>query len=194
MAENPLKIVLASASPRRAELLSRIGVKFTVRPVSVDEIPLDGEEPRDFALRMAKEKAERGRKGEDELVIGCDTVVVVDGTILGKPRDAGEARTMLKLLSGRSHSVITAVALAGERNTADFAETVVEFDPMDEGMIDWYVRTGEPMDKAGAYGIQGLAALFVRRIEGPYDNIVGLPVNLLAHLLAELGCNIIELF
>ncbi|HUX06075.1 MAG TPA: Maf family protein [Acidobacteriota bacterium] len=194
MAENPLKIVLASASPRRAELLSRIGVKFTVRPVAVDEIPLIGEEPRDFALRMAMEKAERGRKGEDELVIGCDTVVVVDGTILGKPRDAGEARTMLKLLSGRSHSVITAVALAGERNTADFAETVVEFDPMDEGMIDWYVRTGEPMDKAGAYGIQGLAALFVRRIEGPYDNIVGLPVNLLAHLLAELGCNIIELF
>jgi len=194
MAPKLPKIILASASPRRAELLSRIGVKFTVRPVSVDEIPLDGEEPRDFALRMAKEKAERGRKGEDELVIGCDTVVVVDGTILGKPRDAGEARTMLKLLSGRSHSVITAVALAGERNTADFAETVVEFDPMDEGMIDWYVRTGEPMDKAGAYGIQGLAALFVRRIEGPYDNIVGLPVNLLAHLLAELGCNIIELF
>lgn len=194
MAPKLPKIILASASPRRAELLSRIGVKFTVRPVSVDEIPLDGEEPRDFALRMAKEKAERGRKGEDELVIGCDTVVVVDGTILGKPRDAGEARTMLKLLSGRSHSVITAVALAGERNTADFAKTVVEFDPMDEGMIDWYVRTGEPMDKAGAYGIQGLAALFVRRIEGPYDNIVGLPVNLLAHLLAELGCNIIELF
>ncbi|HUX08641.1 MAG TPA: Maf family protein, partial [Acidobacteriota bacterium] len=152
MAPKLPKIILASASPRRAELLSRIGVKFTVRPVSVDEIPLDGEEPRDFALRMAKEKAERGRKGEDELVIGCDTVVVVDGTILGKPRDAGEARTMLKLLSGRSHSVITAVALAGERNTADFAETVVEFDPMDEGMIDWYVRTGEPMDKAGAYG------------------------------------------
>ncbi len=193
MADSLPKIILASASPRRAELLRGIGVKFEIRPVEVDEKPRNREPPREFALRMASEKAEGGRKAGDELVIGCDTVVVVDENILGKPGDAGEARAMLRMLSGRSHKVITAVAVAGDRLIVDCAETTVEFGPLDEEKIAWYVDSGEPMDKAGAYGIQGLAAVFVRRIDGPYDNVVGLPVNLLARLLQSIGYMMVDL-
>ncbi len=193
MADSFPKIILASASPRRAELLRGIGVKFEIRPVEVDEIPRDGEPPREFALRMASEKAEKGRKAGNELVIGCDTVVVVDETILGKPGNVEEARAMLRMLSGRSHKVITAVAVAGDRQIVDCAETTVEFDPLDEEKIAWYVDSGEPMDKAGAYGIQGLAAVFVRRVDGPYDNVVGLPVNLLARMLKDFSYNITEI-
>jgi septum formation protein len=190
MSGRELKIILASASPRRAELLRKIGLRFEVRPVNIPEVPTDGEKPVDFALRMAKEKALKGRRGDNELAIGCDTVVVVGGAILGKPGNAAEAREMIKQLSGREHYVITAVAVAGERLLVDFAQTIVEFEPLDDRTIDRYIATGEPMDKAGAYGIQGKAAAFVRRVDGPYDNVVGLPVDLLTCLLAELGYRI----
>jgi septum formation protein len=192
MREKAPKIILASASPRRAELLRNLGLRFEVRPVAVSEVPSEGEKPADFALRMASEKALKGRRSDDELAVGCDTVVVVGEEILGKPEDAAQARSMLGLLGGRVHTVITAVAVAGERLVSSFAETAVEFEPLDERTIEWYIATGEPMDKAGAYGIQGKAAVFVRRIDGPYDNVVGLPVNLLGRLLAEFGFTLIE--
>ena len=188
------KIVLASASPRRVELLSGIGLDFTVRPVEIEEIPRSDESGEAFAVRVAGEKALKSRdEATADIHIGCDTVVLVDGEILGKPADRDDAVRMLRLLSGRSHQVLTAVALACDTLHCDFCVTQVSFDALGEHAIEWYVDTGEPMDKAGAYGIQGRASLFVARIEGSYSNVVGLPIQLLPELFRKQGYDLYRL-
>ena len=179
-------LVLASGSPRRAELLAAAGIEFVVRVSQIDETPRDGEVPLGYALRMAAEKASAAAPSADEIVLAADTIVVVDGEIMGKPRDAADAVRMLRALSGRGHEVITGICLRGRgRTVLDSASTRVWFAPMSEAEIAWYVESGEPMDKAGAYGIQGLASRFVERIDGPYSNVVGLPVALVYRLLRE---------
>jgi septum formation protein len=176
-------LVLASGSPRRRELLEGLGVRFKVRPVDLDESPLPSEAPRDYVLRLAVEKA-AARVEPGELVLAADTTVVVDGEILGKPRDDDDARRMLRLLAGREHAVLTGIALG---KVAEVDETLVRFAPLSEAEIDWYVSTGEPRDKAGAYAIQGLGSLFVEAVEGSYSNVVGLPIPRMYRLFARLG-------
>jgi septum formation protein len=180
-------LILASASPRRAELLRQAGIAFEVMPADVDESTVAGERPADYVRRLAEAKAMAvaGRVG-GALVLAADTTVVAGGEILGKPVDIADARRMLRALSGRTHDVLTAVTL-GRRSPAvletDVAITTVEFASVSEAEIEWYVGTGEPMDKAGAYAIQGLASRFVTRIAGSYSNVVGLPVALVYALL-----------
>lgn len=173
------KLVLASRSPRRAELLAAAGFEFTVRVADVDETPHDGEAPRDYVLRVAEEKARAVAAGDDETVLAADTTVVLGNEIMGKPKDAADAARMLRALAGQHHEVITAICLKrGDEVQTDIATTAVWFAPMSEAEIADYVASGEPMDKAGAYGIQGLASKFIDRIDGSYTNVVGLPVAL----------------
>ena len=187
-------LILASGSPRRAELLSAAGIPFEVRPAHVDEGLRAGEDARTYASRVAVDKA-RAIAGHatGRPVLAADTVVVIDGLVLGKPVDSDDAKRMLRLLSGRSHEVITAVALMSTRRgpgaaiDARIESTVVEFAPLDTAEIDWYVATGEPSDKAGAYAIQGLASRFVTRIEGSYSNVVGLPMALVYAMCTRAG-------
>ncbi len=187
----PRPLILASASPRRAWLLGRLGVSFSIVPSEVEEVRKPGEPPKEFALRIAREKAlsVASRVGSG-LVIGCDTIVVVDGEALGKPSDEAEARRMLGRLSGRAHRVISGVAVAeqpGGRMEDAIVSTKVWFKTLTAGEIEEYVATGEPMDKAGAYGIQELGMLLVSRIEGDHNNVVGLPVFTLAGMLEKFG-------
>jgi len=188
-------LILASASPRRAELLSAAGIPFDVRPAHIDERLRAGEDARTYASRVAVEKA-RALAGHanGRPVLAADTVGVIDGLVLGKPVDPDDAKRMLRLLSGRSHEVITAVALMSTRPgqsdatiDARIESTVVEFAMLDTAEIDWYVATGEPSDKAGAYAIQGLASRFVTRIEGSYSNVVGLPMALVYVMCTRAG-------
>jgi septum formation protein len=180
------RIVLASASPRRAELLAAAGVMFEVKPAEVDERPLDGEAPGDYAIRVAADKARACRAAPGDIVLAADTVVVVDGLILGKPADDGDAARMLRLLSGRTHSVLTGVVVRrGPREASAIESTAVTFSPLSETDIAWYVASAESRDKAGAYAVQGLASRFVSRIDGSYSNVVGLPVALVCRMLAE---------
>jgi septum formation protein len=189
------RLVLASASPRRRELLAALGLTPPVRPVDLDETPLDGEPAADCVLRLARAKAEaRNRPGE--LVLAADTLVVLDGRILGKPADPDEAVAMLGRLAGRDHLVMTGVAVrdADAGRTAAAVETTrVSIAPLGAARIADYVATGEPLDKAGAYAIQGLGALFVERIDGNYSNVVGLPLPLSRRLFAELGFELLGL-
>jgi len=180
-------LVLASASPRRAELLRSAGVAFAVDPAHVPEQAVAGEAPLDYAQRLARDKALAvlARHHEDA-VLGADTVVVVDQQLLEKPTDANDAARMLRLLSGRTHQVITGVCLIApgfERTEAEL--TQVTFSRLSGEEIALYVRSGEPMDKAGAYGIQGMASRWVTRIEGCYSNVVGLPVARVYRMLRE---------
>jgi septum formation protein len=176
-------LVLASRSPRRAELLTAAGIEFRIRVVDIDETPFAGEEPELYALRLAGEKAAAAASvnhksdNEDEIVLAADTIVVLAGEIMGKPKDAADASRMLTALSGRRHEVITGICLRNAgRTIRDLSSTAVWFAPLSAQEIQWYVDSGEPMDKAGAYGIQGLASRFIERIEGEYANVVGLPV------------------
>ncbi|MGA9304909.1 MAG: Maf family protein [Candidatus Sulfotelmatobacter sp.] len=186
-------IVLASASPRRQELLRNARIAFTVQPADINETPLAGESPRECAERLAREKALsvfQGRAGD--CVLGADTIVVVDGAILGKPRDADDAVRMLGMLSGRTHAVITGVCLvwpgAGNAHAWTASEsTMVTFGELSDNEIRDYVATGEPMDKAGGYAIQGIASRWIPRIEGDYSNVVGLPVALVYRMLRMRG-------
>jgi len=182
-------IILASSSPRRQELLRNAGISFVVQPADVPELPLKGELPRAYAERLAREKAQailRQRPGD--VVLGADTVVIVDEHILEKPLDAADAARMLRLLSGRKHEVITGVSLAGAGLEDVRSEsTLVTMNPLSEDDIRSYVATGEPMDKAGAYAIQGIASRWISRIEGDYCNVVGLPVALVWRMLKEHG-------
>lgn len=201
------RLVLASGSPRRSELLGNLGLDFEVRPVDLDETPRPGEPAEDYVARLAREKAAAalvlGEPGE--LVLAADTVVVLDGELLGKPADPAEARAMLGRLAGREHVVHTGVELA-ERNagsgaagdlgvrgrrTAGIATTRVEMAPLDEPTIRWYVDSGEPLDKAGSYGIQKLGALFVEAVHGNYTNVVGLPLPTVYGLFRELGLDLL---
>jgi septum formation protein len=184
-------IVLASASPRRQELLRNAGIPFTVQPADINETPLAGESPRAYAERLAREKALAvWQSRSQDYVLGADTIVVVDGAILGKPRDRDDALRMLRLLSGRTHVVITGVCLVGpvSSNIQIAAETTfVTMCEVSDDEIRDYVATGEPMDKAGAYAIQGIASRWIPRIEGDYSNVVGLPVALVYAMLRERG-------
>ncbi len=177
-------LVLASHSPRRREILTAAGIEFVTRPVAVDETPLQGEDAREHVLRLAREKALAAPAGAGEIVLGADTVVVVDGTIFGKPASGEQAAWMLRRLSGREHEVVTGVCLrAGERVAAEAECTRVRFVTLSEDEIASYAASGEPMDKAGAYAIQGLASKYIDRIEGCYFNVVGLPVALVYRML-----------
>ncbi len=171
-------LVLASQSPRRRELLTTAGFSFTVRVRPVEEVRRAGETPEAYVRRLATEKAEASWNGGDEIVLGADTVVVLDQDVLEKPKDLADARRMLGLLSGREHTVITGICLrhAGGREV-DHVSTAVRFLPLSSAEIEAYVASGEPMDKAGGYAIQGLASKFVERIDGDFFNVVGLPVS-----------------
>lgn len=184
------KLILASASPRRAELLRNAGIAFTARATDVPERRRRGESPGKFALRLAREKARAIlARNPRRVVLGADTIVVIAGRVLGKPRDRREARRMLRLLSGRTHQVSTAVCLAGMGFEHTRSETTrVTMRKLSEKEIRDYVASGEPMDKAGAYAIQGLASRFVSRIQGCYFNVVGLPVPLVYRMLRAHGC------
>lgn len=172
-------LVLASQSPRRAEILRQAGIRFTIRAAEVDESPLAGEDPGEYVQRLAEAKARAVAASEEEIVLGADTTVVIDGEILGKPADAADARRMLALLAGRRHQVMTGICLRrGGGVVRDCAITDVWFAPMAEAEIADYAASGEPLDKAGAYGIQGLASKFIERIDGCYFNVVGLPIAL----------------
>jgi septum formation protein len=183
------RFVLASQSPRRTELLHLIRIDHEVRPANVDETWRAGESPRAYAERLAREKAQAvAHERSDAVVVGADTIVVVDGDVLGKPRDEAEAAAMLRRLSGRAHVVDTAVAVAHDGRVASAVEEVeVVFRPLSDAAIAQYIATGEPMDKAGAYGIQGYGATIVQRVTGDYFAVMGLPLGLLVTLLRELG-------
>ena len=180
-------VVLASASPRRRDLLALLGLTFDVAPTDVDESWRNGEAPEVHAERLAREKALAGRR-EGAVTIGADTIVVLDGDILGKPRDRAEAAAMLRRLSGRGHVVHTAIAVAyAAQIAATVVSTRVWFRSLAEPAIAAYLDTGEPMDKAGAYGIQGFGAVLVERIEGDYFTVMGLGLARLVDLLGEVG-------
>ena len=184
-------IILASASPRRSELLRQVGIAHEVRPVEVDEAPRAGEAPSAYVLRLAEAKAEAlwQRLGADERrpVLAADTTVALEGDIFGKPGDAAEARAMLGRLSGRTHEVHTAVALRHAGGTAArLSSSSVSLRELTPDEIDWYSSTGEPADKAGGYAVQGRAAVFIRHIAGSYSGIVGLPLFETWELLAPL--------
>ena len=171
--------MLASQSPRRSEILRQAGIPFTRRVAAIDETPLKGEKPADYVVRLAELKALAVSAGPGETVLGADTTVVIDGEMLGKPADAADARRMLARLSGRQHQVITGICLKrGVEVVRDCATTKVWFALMSAREIEEYVSSGEPMDKAGAYAIQGLASKFIEKIDGCYFNVVGLPVAL----------------
>jgi septum formation protein len=198
-------LILASASPRRRELLAQAGFSFQVRPAHIPEDPKPGEDPIAYVVRLAREKAQavydqlrrnatadpstslRSAQDDNLVVLGADTTVTLDGHILGKPEDTGDAARMLRLLSGRTHRVITGVAVVTSARTEVAAEvTAVKFLALSEKDIADYIVTGEPMDKAGAYAIQGRAARWIPRIEGDYFNVVGLPLALVTAMLEGL--------
>jgi septum formation protein len=187
-------LVLASASPRRAEILGAVAWPFETLSLAIDESRFEGEAAVSYVERLAREKAEAAaRMRAGRLVLGADTIVLVDDRVLGKPRGEEDARRMLRLLSGRWHEVLTGVALVRsrsgdreQRHVIAHEKTRVRFAQMSEAEINRYVRTGEPMDKAGAYAIQGRAALFIEEISGDYWNVVGLPVRLVYRLAQEI--------
>lgn len=180
--------MLASSSPRRREILQLLSLECEIRPPSVEEALLPGEAPDSEAMRLAIEKADATRWSTGELILAADTLVVLGDEILGKPTDEADAVRMLMRLQGRQHEVYTGLALrAGDRVEADVAATRVWFRSLDAAECREYVQSGEPLDKAGSYGIQGLGAALVRRIEGEYFNVMGLPVQLLLSLLGRFG-------
>jgi septum formation protein len=191
---NSFMLVLASASPRRRELLTQAGFTFSVQPAHIPEDPREGEDAIAYVVRLAREKAEAVfretvNSGPGELVVlGADTTVTLDGLILGKPEDAADAARMLRMLAGRTHLVITGVAVVTAKRTEVAAEvTVVRFLSLSDAEIAEYIATGEPMDKAGAYAIQGRAAKWIPRIDGDYFNVVGLPLALVSTMLESAG-------
>ena len=188
-----MRLVLASASPRRAELLRAAGFSFTITAVDVDEEPRVSEPPRDYVERLALEKAlAAAGRAVDSVVLGADTTVVVRGEILGKPENAAECARMMRLLSGRTHQVLTGVAVVHNEQALTAVEsTSVHVARLSDDEIAWYVRSREPYDKAGGYAVQGLASRFIDRIEGSYTNVVGLPVSVVYRLLRQSGCDIL---
>ena len=180
-------LILASASPRRSELLRNAGIVFEVQPADVSEAPLPGEPAKALAARLAREKAMAiAQRRPADVVLGADTVVLVDGEILGKPADNKDAARMLRLLAGRRHQVITGVCLVAAGKCAVASETTsVTMSEISDEDIAAYIATGEPMDKAGAYAIQGIASRWIPRIEGDYSNVVGLPVALVWKMLQQ---------
>ena len=192
----PARLVLASSSPRRLELVERLGLAVEVLPPDVDETARPGEAPMDYVRRLASEKAiaaiDRYRLDADALVIAADTTVDLDGRILGKPADAAEAREMLRAMSSRTHRVHTGVGVAfGGRVAVDVATTLVTFTPVTAAAAEWYIGTGEPFDKAGGYGLQGAGGVFVASVKGSVSNVVGLPLTTVVALARSLGCELV---
>jgi septum formation protein len=187
-----MRLVLASGSPRRKELLAAAGFSFDVTPVRVDETRQPNEDATSYVTRLARAKALAAAPSHaDRIVIAADTVVVVDGEVLGKPRGAEDATRMLRLLSGRAHEVLTGVAIfARGRIVTAVERTMVWFVRLSDSEISWYVASGEPLDKAGAYAIQALGSRFVPRIDGSYTNVVGLPVTTVLELLGQTGISV----
>ncbi|MDQ2775710.1 MAG: Maf family protein [Acidobacteriota bacterium] len=180
-------LILASASPRRHEILTVAGIPHIVRPTAIPEILRPGEAALDFVRRLAQEKASAAECGPDDVVLGADTIVLVDDDVFGKPADDRDAARMLRQLSGRAHTVCTGICLRSPHRTiSDVAETRVFFVPLSDNEIQEYTRSGEPRGKAGGYAIQGLASRFVSRIEGCFYNVVGLPISLVCHHLKTL--------
>jgi septum formation protein len=184
-----MRVTLASQSPRRRELLAALGLDLEVRPAHADESAHPGEPAAEYVRRVAREKA---RAVDGAVVLAADTAVVLDGEILGKPSDDGDAQRMLRALSGRAHEVMTGVCVrsrtpGGWREQESVVVTTVELAPIDEARIAWYVATGEPMDKAGAYAVQGIAGAFVRAVRGSLTNVVGLPLEESLALLTAAG-------
>lgn len=187
-----ITVVLASGSPRRAELLRRIGIEPVIRPADVDETPRRSEEVGALVARLARSKAEAVGCGPGELVIAADTVVAVDGHTLGKPVDDEEARRMLRALSGTTHHVLTGVHVVCDGRSAGAVEkTAVRFRVLSDEEIAAYLATGEPRDKAGGYGIQGVAGMFVESITGSDSNVIGLPLATVVRLAAEVGIRLL---
>ncbi len=191
MTERPV-VVLASASPRRRELLAQLGVVFTMASPDVDETPLPGEGPVGYVHRLAIAKAFAVDAPPGALVVAADTTVDLGGEILGKPVDADDARSMLGRLSARTHRVHTGVALRrGEQLVAEVITTLVTFTSLTPALIEWYVSTGEPLDKAGAYAVQGAGGVLVQRVHGSVSNVVGLPLHSVARLAEQLGAPLV---
>jgi septum formation protein len=193
VADTP-EIVLASASPRRLELLDRLGVEPTVLPPDIDETPLPAETADAYVARLAVAKAAAvaATLTGDALVIAADTTVEIDGDILAKPADAADAAVMLRRLSGRRHRVFTGVAVRrGDEVCSEVVATGVRFAALTEADIEWYVSTGEPLDKAGAYALQGAGGVFVEAVEGSVSNVVGLPLHTVVRLAAGLGVRLV---
>ena len=191
-----MRIILASASPRRKQLLEQMGLKFDVIISDIEEKSPQGLAPEEISMELAYNKAMNVALhiNEPAIVIGADTLVVKD-RILGKPKDEEEARQMLRMLQGQTHQVITGLALVNPwtgKVLKSYEKTLVEMAPLTLQEIEYYVKTGEPMDKAGGYGIQGLAGIFISRIEGCYFNVVGLPIHLLWRMLKEFGINVFD--
>ncbi len=190
----PPHLVLASASPRRAELLARLGVSPELRPTHIDETPQPGEGPEHLVGRLASAKARAAvRAGVDEVVLAADTIVALDGTVLGKPRDDGEATQMLSALSGRTHEVTSGVAVVrGGSALIERVTTRVTFRRLHASEIAWYLATGEPSDKAGAYGLQGAGAALVSHLDGSDTNVIGLPLDTVVLLLRRVGLDLLR--
>lgn len=183
-----MRVVLGSASPRRRELVERLGIEFDVVAPDIDETPLPGETPVAYVGRLAVAKSHVIDVGSDALVITADTTVDLGGEILGKPENEEEARDMLRRLSARTHRVHTGVAVRhGDDVRSDVVTSLVTFTPLTTASIDWYLATGEPLDKAGAYAVQGAGGIFVQRVRGSVSNVVGLPLHTVARLAADLG-------
>lgn len=198
MAKNKYRLVLASSSPRRFAILSQLGLQFKVLPIKQKEVICMEEDPNKAAKRLAKEKvalAQKSLKGRWDFILAADTIVCIGNKILGKPKNLKDASKMLRLLSGKTHRVITGIAILakGEARPICAAEaTQVTFSPLSEKDISWYLSTGEPLGKAGSYAIQGLGALFVRRINGCFYNVVGLPVYRLWTLFQKAGYSLLH--
>ncbi|GGI06943.1 Maf family protein [Egicoccus halophilus] len=191
MADPPL--VLASASPRRAQLLARLDLHPEVRPPSVDETPGAAEGPADLVRRLAALKAMATEATDDEVVVAADTEVVLDGRVLGKPADRDDAAAMLRALSGRGHEVLTGVAVRhGPIVHVDVVRTTVIFRTLTDDELTWYLDTGEPFDKAGGYGLQGAGAVLVERLEGSDTNVIGLPLAETVVLLRHVGLDVLR--
>ena len=172
-----MKLILGSSSPRRQMLLEQLGITFTIDAPAVDETPLAGEVPQDYVLRLAEEKAnEVAARNPDAVVLSADTIVFHGGKLLGKPGSKAEGLAMLRALSNSTHEVVSGVAVAGIRAEQFFVSSRVRFRELSEAEIAWYWETGEPVDKAGSYGLQGIGSAFVASIEGSYSNVIGLPL------------------
>ncbi|MFN0277654.1 MAG: Maf family protein [Pyrinomonadaceae bacterium] len=186
------KLILASGSPRRVEILTSVGLSFTKHVPDIDESMRPNESPEDYVVRLAREKAEVvAANYPNEIVLGADTTVVINGEILGKPVDLPDASRMLKMLAGNWHEVLTGVAIVKDGNTkSDIQRTRVKFAPMSDDEITFLTNLGDPLDKAGAYAVQAQAALFIEGIEGDYWNVVGLPVRLVYRLIQDVRNNL----
>jgi septum formation protein len=187
-----VRVVLGSASPRRRDLLAQLGLDIDIRPADIDETERPGEDPVAYVRRLAIEKAAAVPAAPDELVIAADTTVDLDGRILAKPADDDEVRSMLRSLSARTHRVHTGVTLRlGDAAATDVATTFVTFTPITAGALEWYLATGEPFGKAGAYAIQGAGGVFVSSVQGSVSNVVGLPLTTVVALARRLGVELV---